>query len=143
MHEISRAVSKKAPEIVTAVPPVTDPRVGLIEKTKGEATYWKSIGEALREIKSAPLLLTVSDTDEGAADEDEDTTAGLVQTIVEEDTKPAATSTVPKRHVKSFENSKLEPTMVTDVPPVTGPNAGDIDTSVAPTPYENVAPLVV
>ena len=58
-------------------------------------------------------------------------TTGLAQMMVVADTNVAPTVVSPKRHARSFENSKFAPVIVTEVEPEEGPTCGEIRERVA------------
>jgi hypothetical protein len=89
--------------------------------------------------KSNPLLLTKTGTSAGLVDDN----TGLTHTISEEDTNPADTSSVPKRHIKSLEKPKFVPEIVTEVPPDIGPTVGFIDKTFIPSVKVKALPFEV
>jgi hypothetical protein len=127
--------SKPLPVTVTMVPPDTMPDSGPIEATVDVATYSNSTLPLVK--KSAPLLLTLTSTEPATADE------GETQMISEEETNPATTSVLPKRHISFSETSKPEPKTVTDVSPEDVPKEGEIDETDAITPKLNSSSLDV
>lgn len=69
-------------------------------------------------VKSRPLLETVTEEVEG-------TEAGVEQMTDVEETKVADMCVWSKEQMRSFENTKLVPEMVTEVDPVEGPESGE------------------
>jgi hypothetical protein len=115
-------VPKSDPETVTVVPPEMVPAAGKTDETVARGTY-VNVSEA--PTKSSPSL----DTRRGMGDADVE--KGDTHTTEVEDTKPATTSVLPKRHVRESACSKLEPVTVTDVPPPTGPEEGKREETAA------------
>ena len=73
-------------------------------------------------MKSTPLKETASETSAGGVADDEQVMVSLFTTT-------AGTWLVPKRHVgtwwlEKLDNGKLEPVMVSSVPPLAGPYCG-------------------
>jgi hypothetical protein len=108
-------IGKPEPSIVTTVPPCDEPRLGVTEETFTEAWYSKRSSE---EVKSIWLVEICTDAFPTAC-------SGVLHMIVDDVTYVAGVKEYsPNRQMRLGESTKFPPSIVTSVPPYSGPRTG-------------------